>query len=59
MRSRGGDEAFLRRIIYALFPGSDPESPRWLGVTTLSFMLVAGGAVMVLVAFVIVAILNR
>ena len=59
IRRRGGDEPLLRRIEYALFPGSDPESPRWLGVTTLSFMLVAGGAVMVLVAFAIVAILNR
>jgi hypothetical protein len=56
---RGGDEPFLRRVMYALFPGTDPEGPRWLGVTTLSFIILAAGLVLIVVAYAIVKIVNN
>ncbi len=59
LRRRGGDEPFLTRVIFALFPGTDPKGPRWLGVTALSFILVTVGMVLALVALLLVKVVNR
>jgi hypothetical protein len=49
MRSRGGDEPALRRVMYALFPYSDPANRPQLQLSARSAILLGGGLVLVLI----------
>lgn len=58
MRRRGGDEFFLRRIVFALFPQSDPANPHRREVTPVTIMLVLGGIFFIALMLAMVTLLG-
>ena len=48
MHGRGGNEAVLRRITYALFPYSDPVNRPLPQLSAPSVILIGGGLVLVM-----------
>ena len=53
MRRRGGDEPVLRRLMYALFPVSDPAIRKQRHVSAFSGILLGGGLGMLMIAFIL------
>jgi len=51
IRRRGGDEPVLRRVIYALFPNSDPGNRPQRRLSARSAVLVGGGLVLVMIVY--------
>ena len=53
IRRRGGDEPVLRRVIYALFPYSDPANRPQRQLSARSAILVGGGLVLVMIVYLV------
>ena len=51
MRKRGGDEPVLRRVMFALFPYSDPGKEPQQRVSVLTAMLLGGGVLAVALTY--------